>query len=139
MLRGELGDDRAGFDDPADQARVLPRIDLIETRAEDGDGAAAGVERAEVRGGVDAAASPLTITRPASARSWPSRRATAMPPGVARREPTTATAGSDSTSVSPRTHSTMGGSANLTEPGGDRPGRTTATTVMPEGRARSSA
>src|SRR5205823_1671071 len=48
-------------------------------------------------------ARPLTITAPASARSWARRSATASPYGVGRRAPTTATRGPWGGGQAPRT------------------------------------
>ena len=55
-------------------------------------------------------ARPLVTTTPRDASSAASRRAMRAPAGVARRLPTTATWGADSTPGSPRTNSTAGAS-----------------------------
>ncbi len=54
-------------------------------------------------------AMPLTTVIPAAARSAAMSWAVSMPPGVARREPTTATHGASGGGSVPRTHSAAGG------------------------------
>ena len=90
---------------------VLARIGHVEPAPEHRDRPARGVERATMRRAVDAARQSADDLTPAAASSRPSRRDTARPVGVARRDPTTATAGADGcASGRPSVQRTIGGS-----------------------------
>src|SRR5439155_17669814 len=55
---GKLAENQAALLDHAEKTAVRPRIDDIDSGAEDGDGRAAGFERGGVRGGIDPARQP---------------------------------------------------------------------------------